>query len=126
MPPLKLNGDILERKNNVKNLGVIFDENMFWTNQINTIVGKAYGRLKQANKFRNFLSLESRFNLIEIYILSLFNYGDVLVGNMSGRLANKIQRLQIFKFVILSFIYFMGGMVLEIPVYSYVHDHHDS
>ena len=94
LPSLKLNGDILERKNHVKNLGVIFDENMFWTNQINTIVGKAYGRLKQAYKFRNFLSLESRFNLVEIYILSLFNYGDVLVGNMSGRLANKIQRLQ--------------------------------
>jgi hypothetical protein len=91
---LKLNGDILERKVNVKNLGVIFDENMFWTSHINTLVGKAYGRLKQAYKFRKFLSLESRFNLVESYILSLFNYGDVLFQNISGRLSNKIQRVQ--------------------------------
>ena len=34
------------------------------------------------------------FNVVEIYILSLFNYGDFIVGNMSRRLANKIQRLQ--------------------------------
>ena len=94
LPDLKLNGDILERKDNVKNLGVIFDENMFWTNHINTIVSKAYGRLKQAYKFKKFLSLESRFTLIETYILSLFNYGDALFQNISGILANKIQRVQ--------------------------------
>ena len=94
LPPLKLNDDILERKANVKNLGVIFDENMFWTSHINTTVGKAYGRLKQAYKFRKFLSLESRFNLVETYILSLFNYGDALFQNISGRLSNKIQRVQ--------------------------------
>lgn len=94
LPPLQLNGDILEQKDNVKNLGIIFDQNMFWTNHINTIVGKAYGRLKQAYKFRKFLSLETRFTLVETYILSLFNYGDILFQNISGRLSNKIQRVQ--------------------------------
>ena len=93
-PPLTLNGDILERKDNLKNLGVIFDENMFWTSHINSCVTKAYGRLKQAYKFRNFLSQESRFNIIETYILSLFNYGDVLFQNITARLSNKIQRVQ--------------------------------
>ena len=52
LPPLKLNGDILERKQIVKNLGVIFDENMCWSSHINSMVSKAYGRLKQAYKFR--------------------------------------------------------------------------
>ena len=94
LPTLKLKGDIIERKADVKNLGVVFDENMSWTNHINTSVGKAYGRLKQAYKFRKFLSLDSRFTLCETYILSLFNYGDVLVMNMSVSLKNKIQRVQ--------------------------------
>ena len=94
LPPLKLNGDILERKQIVKNLGVIFDENMCWSSHINSMVSKAYGRLKQAYKFRKFLSLESRFNLVETYILSLFNYGDVLFQNITGILSNKIQRVQ--------------------------------
>ena len=94
LPPLVVNGDIIERKTDVKNLGIIFDENLFWTNYINSIVSKAYGRLKQAYKFRNFLSMESRFKIIETYVLSLFNYGDVLYNNISVRLANKIQRVQ--------------------------------
>ena len=66
LPPLKLNGDIIERKYDVKNLGVTFDENMFWTNHINCMDSKTYGRLKQAYKFRNFLSAESRFRIVEI------------------------------------------------------------
>ena len=94
LPPLKLNGDILEKKSSVKNLGVIFDENMSWTDHLNTSICKAYGRLKQAYKFRKFLSLESRFTLIETYILSLFNYGDPLFLNISAKLSNKIQRVQ--------------------------------
>ena len=83
LPPLKLNGDILERKYELKNLGVIFDKNMQWTDHINSMVGKSYGRLKQAYRFRNFLSIESRFKLVETYILSLFNYGDALFHNFS-------------------------------------------
>ena len=67
---------------------------MLWINHINSSVTTAYGRLKQAYKFRNFLSQESRFNIIETYILSLFNYGDVLFQNISARLSNKIQRVQ--------------------------------
>ena len=94
LPPLVVNGDVIERKTDVKNLGIIFDEHMFWTNYINSIVSKAYGRLKQAYKFRNFLSLGSRFKIIETYVLSLFNYGNVIYQNISARLANKIQRVQ--------------------------------
>ena len=94
LPPLTLNGDILERKYELKNLGVIFDKNMQWTDHINSMVGKSYGRLKQAYKFRNFLSIESRFKLVETYILSLFNYGDVLFQNITAKLSNKIQLVQ--------------------------------
>ena len=94
LPPLKLNGDILERKYELKNLGVIFDKNMQWTDHINSMVGKSYGRLMQAYRFRNFLSIESRFKLVETYILSLFNYGDVLFHNITAKLSNKIQLVQ--------------------------------
>ena len=58
------------------------------------MVGKSYGRLKQAYRFRNFLSIESRFKLVETYILSLFNYGDVLFHNITAKLSNKIQLVQ--------------------------------
>ena len=67
---------------------------MYWSNHINSSVTWAYSRLKQAYKFRNFLSRESRSNIVETYILSLFNYGDVLFQNITERLSNKIQRVQ--------------------------------
>ena len=94
LPPLIVNGDIIERKKEIKNLGIIFDENMSWNSHVNNIVSKAYGRLKQAYKFRNFLSVEARVNIIETYSLSVFNYGDIIYQNISGRLANKIQLSQ--------------------------------
>ena len=40
------------------------------------------------------MSIESRFKIVETYVLSLFNYGNVLDQNISVRLANKIQRVQ--------------------------------
>ena len=40
------------------------------------------------------MSAESRFRIVETYVLSLFNYADVLFQNISSRLANKIQHVQ--------------------------------
>ena len=94
IPPLKMDGEVIERKDNLKNLGVIFDENMLWTKHINSLVSKAYGRLKQAYKFKKFLSFDTRFNLCETYVLSLFNYCDALFLSLTASLSAKIQRVQ--------------------------------
>ena len=57
-------------------------------------VCKAYGKLKQAYRFKKFLSLESKLNLTEAYVLSQFNYCDVVLQNMSSTLCTKIQKVQ--------------------------------
>ena len=67
---------------------------MSWDYHINFIIGKAYGKLRMSYRHRRFLSHESRLNVVEIYVLSQFNYADVVLQNLSQSQSNKIQMLQ--------------------------------
>lgn len=100
-PPLIINNKIIERKSHVKNLGITFDEVLSWTKHVNLVVGKAYGKLKQGYKFKKFLSEEAKINLCEYYVLSQFNYCDVVYQNISDILKQKIQKVQnnCFRFI---------------------------
>ena len=57
-------------------------------------IAKGYGKLKQAFRFKHFLNEESKINLIETYILSPLNYGDVILQNLTEQLQYKLQKLQ--------------------------------
>lgn len=101
LPPIVINNKLIERKTHVRNLGVTFDEVLSWTKHINLIVGKAYGKLKQVYRFKKFLSHESKIRICESYVLSHFNYCDVVYQNMSDFLKQKIQKVQnsCFRFI---------------------------
>ena len=51
LPPVKMANEPIERKNHVKNLGVIFDDTLTWDKHINKCIGKAYGKFKQTYRF---------------------------------------------------------------------------
>ena len=91
---IKLGPDTIERESAVKNLGIVFDETMSWGKHVNLITAKAYGKLRQAYRFKNFLSTQAKWNLSETYILSQFNYGDIILQGMNSQLQNKIQMMQ--------------------------------
>ena len=91
---IKIDNQIIEREHEVKNLGVTFDETMSWARHVNLSVARAYGKLKNAWRFKNFLSEKSKLNVCETYILSTFNYGDIILQNMTKLLQDKIQKVQ--------------------------------
>ena len=91
---IKLNDKVIERVYEAKNLGITFDESLSWTRHVNLSVAKAYGKLNHAYRFKKFLSTEAKWRLCETYILSQFNYGDVILQNMTNILKNKIQKVQ--------------------------------
>ena len=91
---IKLGNETIEREYTVKNLGITFDELLSWTNHVNLCVAKAYGKLRQAYRFKNFLTDKVKWNLCETYILSNFNYGDIILQGLSNQLENKIQKIQ--------------------------------
>ena len=76
---IKLGPDTIDREYSVKNLGIMFDETFSWGKHVNLITAKAYGKLRQAYRFKNFLSLQAKLNVSETYILSQFNYGDIIL-----------------------------------------------
>ena len=94
LDPIKIDDNIIEREYEAKNLGVTVDEELTWIRHVNLSIAKAYGKLKQAFRFKNFLNESSKFNLTETYILSQFNYGDIVLQNLSEQLQNKIQKMQ--------------------------------
>ena len=52
------------------------------------------GKLKHAFRFKNFLSQEAKIIVVEFYILSNLNYGNILFQNISSTLKSKLQKLQ--------------------------------
>ena len=84
MDQIKLGPEVIEREFAVKNLGIIFDELFTWSKHINLIVAKAYGKLRQAYRFKNFLTPEVKWNLCETYILSQFNYGNIILQGINA------------------------------------------
>ena len=91
---IKLNGEIIEREHEVKNLGVMFDETMSWARHVNLSVAKSYGKLKNVWRFSKFLSQKSKLSICEAYILSNFNYCDLILQNLTKLLQDKIQKSQ--------------------------------
>ena len=94
LDPIKIDNNVIEREYEAKNLGVTFDEELSWTRHVNLSIAKAYGKLKNAYRFKNFLNEEAKLNLTETYILSQLNYGDIILQNLTDQLQNKIQKLQ--------------------------------
>ena len=94
LPNIHIDNQIIERKSNVRNLGVIIDENLLYDKHINATIAKSFMKLKQAYMFKKFLSRDSRKRIVESYILSNFNYCDALLTNISKQLSKKIQKLQ--------------------------------
>ena len=86
---IKLGPDVIEREYAVKNLGIMFDETFSWSKHVNLITAKAYGKLKHAYRFKNFLSPQAKLHLSETYILSQFNYGDIILQGLSNQLSQK-------------------------------------
>ena len=94
LSPIKIGDNTIERVYEAKNLGVTFDEELSWTRHVNLSIAKAYGKLKQAYRFKNFLNEQAKINLTETYILSQLNYGDIILQNLTEQLQYKLQKLQ--------------------------------
>ena len=91
---ISMNNISIERVNEVRNLGIHFDELMTWDTHVNGLISSGYYRLKLAYKYSKFLSLESKIRVVECYILALFNYGSPVLQNLSTFNCEKIQKLQ--------------------------------
>jgi hypothetical protein len=94
LPPISLAGEPLKRETELYDLGVLIDEKLSWKQHINKAISAAYGRLRTSYRAKNFLSYRSKALVVEYYILSQINYGNLLMQNITQELKSKLQKLQ--------------------------------
>ena len=94
LPPVLINNLPIKRESKVKNLGILFEENLSWDAEINKCISSGYYKLKQAYRFKNFLSNHSKKLIVQSYILSQFNYSSIILQNMTKHQIDKIQKFQ--------------------------------
>ena len=83
----------IQQKANVKLLGVIFDQHLTWTDQINNIIKSTHGTLRVLWKFSRFTPTRVR-KTAEALILSKINYCNVVYGQLPKYLVNRLQQVQ--------------------------------
>ena len=84
----------IQQKANVKLLGVIFDQHLTWIDQINNIIRSTDGTYRVLQKFSRFTPMKVRKTLAETLILSKTNYCNVVYGQLSKYLINRLYRAQ--------------------------------
>ena len=91
---IQINNKNIARETTVKNLGIEFDDQLSWKDQINKQVKSAYYKLKQLYRFHKFLTEKCKLRLVETFVLSQITYGDILTQNTTLELQNKLQKVQ--------------------------------
>ena len=94
LPPVLINNKPIKREKVVKNLGILFDETLSWNAEINKCIANGYAKIKQAYRFKNFLSKPSKKILVQSYILSQFTYNSIIIQNLTKAQIDKIQKFQ--------------------------------
>ena len=91
---IRCSGKSIEQKASVKLLGIIFDQHLSWTDQINNIIKSAHATLRALKRFRRFTPMNVRKTLAEALVLSKMNYCNVVFGQIPKYLVSRLQRMQ--------------------------------
>lgn len=90
-----VNEEILPISDISKNLGVLMDTSLKYTNHVNLIIKRAFSNLKLIYANRHFLNTKCRKMLCESLVLSHLNFADTLYG--PSLLKSDLRRLQLIQ-----------------------------
>ncbi len=93
-PSVTVNGQELERVKQYMYLGVFVDTCLDWNHHTGVTAGKLSQRLDVLRRVRRHLTLDTAKMLYNSLVLSLFNYCDVVIGNLNK---TNLRRLQSYK-----------------------------
>ena len=92
--PVTIGDKQIKRVNNTKYLGVYLDENLKWDNHIDNLCTKLSRSISGLKQARNHASLDILKMIYNALIQPVFDYCDVVWGNLNKRLSSRIQKLQ--------------------------------
>lgn len=92
---IKLNGEVIDRVEKCRNLGLTLDSHLNFESHIAECVRSCFYRLKLLYKIRPYLDEKLRITLCEALILSKLNYCDTVYGPcLLARTSKLVQRVQ--------------------------------
>ena len=91
---MNLEGTAISSTNKVKNLGVIFDNDLSMSAQVSVICQKMFVEIRNISFHRKYLSQEVASQLMVSLVLSKMDYCNSLLSGAPKSLINKLQRVQ--------------------------------
>ena len=77
-----------------KNLGVILDEELSFSDQINKVVKSSFSTIRKLSQIKGFLSEEELKQLVCSYVFSMLDYCNCLYYGINSNLIRKMQHVQ--------------------------------
>lgn len=93
-PEIRLGENLIKRVVKSKSLGVTFDDTLSWSAQIECITKKVNSAINGIKRIRSFVQPSVLRIIYNSLIQPQFDYCDVVWGNLSKGLSNKLQKLQ--------------------------------
>ena len=92
--PIMVNKKIIERKFHIRNLGLTYDEVLSWNKHISSRIAKAMANFRSIVRFKRFLNMDAKKTLCDALVLSMFNFADSAILNISVKEQKRIQKMQ--------------------------------
>ena len=92
--PVKIGNQEIPRVKNAKYLGVHLDENLKWNEHIDKLCSKVSRSISGLRQARDYVPLNILVLIYKALIQPVFDYCDVVWGNLNKELALRIQKLQ--------------------------------
>ena len=93
-PCLKIEDSLITPSHEVRNLGVIFDENLTMNGQIDSLCRSMFATIKHISSCRDFLTVDVTIQLMVSLVLSRLDYCNSLLAGLPECQINKLQRVQ--------------------------------
>ena len=87
---------IVETKKTIEILGVIIDQTLSWTKQINIMKKNAIDTIRKVHRINRFIPRKLRLTLYKTLISPKFNYADIIWGGCKKKDSLKLQYAQNF------------------------------
>ena len=88
--PIIINGDVIERVQEFKYLGIILDETLSFEPHINYVYNKASRKLRALRKVRECMDQEISLKLFKSLVLPHFDYCDTVYMTAAQATLNKL------------------------------------
>jgi len=94
VPKLQLNGKQLEYCDKVKNLGLIMNKNLNWTEHVNGTCNRVFAGIHSLKRFSHCFPFDTKVMLVKALVFPHFDYCDVVINDMTVELSDRLQRAQ--------------------------------